>query len=233
MTRALIVNADDFGLSEGVNRGIIESHERGIVTSASLMVRAPQAKAAAEYATRNARLGVGIHVELSEWICRDDQWEVLYQVVPEDDAAAVHAEVWRQIEAFRQIMGRGPDHVDSHQHAHRNEPARGIMLEAARELNVPLRHFHPSVQYCGDFYGQTGKGEPFPQALTVEFLINVIQHLPAGVSEMCCHPGYGQDLATAYRDEREIEVKTLTDPRVREAVESQDVRLCSFGELVG
>ena len=39
--RFLIVNADDFGLSEGVNRGIIEAHERGIVTSASLMVLKP------------------------------------------------------------------------------------------------------------------------------------------------------------------------------------------------
>ena len=45
----LIVNADDFGLSEGVNRGIIEAHERGIVTSASLMVLRPAAASAADY----------------------------------------------------------------------------------------------------------------------------------------------------------------------------------------
>ena len=45
--RYLIVNADDFGLSPGVNRGVVQAHERGIVTSASLMVRQPAAGAAA------------------------------------------------------------------------------------------------------------------------------------------------------------------------------------------
>ena len=44
-TRHLIVNADDFGQSAGINRGIIEAHEHGIVTSTSLMVRWPAAGA--------------------------------------------------------------------------------------------------------------------------------------------------------------------------------------------
>lgn len=46
----MIVNADDFGLSPGVNRGIIQAHEHGIVTSASLMVRRAAAYQAAQYA---------------------------------------------------------------------------------------------------------------------------------------------------------------------------------------
>jgi predicted glycoside hydrolase/deacetylase ChbG (UPF0249 family) len=50
VTRQLIVNADDFGQSAGVNRGVIEAHENGIVTSASLMVRWPDAADAARYA---------------------------------------------------------------------------------------------------------------------------------------------------------------------------------------
>ena len=48
--RYVIVNADDFGSSEGINRGIIEAHETGIVTSASLMVNAPATEAAVELA---------------------------------------------------------------------------------------------------------------------------------------------------------------------------------------
>jgi len=50
--RRLIVNADDFGQSPGINRGIMEAHERGIVTSVSLMVRWPAAVEAAAYARR-------------------------------------------------------------------------------------------------------------------------------------------------------------------------------------
>ncbi|MGA2658858.1 MAG: ChbG/HpnK family deacetylase, partial [Verrucomicrobiota bacterium] len=56
LRRGLIVNADDFGLDPGVNRGIIKSHEYGIVTSASLMVRWPAAAEAAAYAREHPEL---------------------------------------------------------------------------------------------------------------------------------------------------------------------------------
>src|SRR5206468_2930594 len=60
--KLVVVNADDLGLSPGVNRGIIEAHERGIVTSASLMVRWPAAAEAAAYARSRPQLGVGLHL---------------------------------------------------------------------------------------------------------------------------------------------------------------------------
>src|SRR5688572_28379081 len=77
--RHLIVNADDFGFSPGVNRGIAEAHERGIVTSASLMVRWPAAAAAASYARARPELSVGLHLDLGEWVLRDGAWVPLYE----------------------------------------------------------------------------------------------------------------------------------------------------------
>src|SRR5436309_3540787 len=118
--RHLIVNADDFGQSPGVNRGIIEAHERGIVTSASLMVRWPAATEAAAYAKQHPELSVGLHLDLGEWIYCDGEWRKLYDVIQEDDAVAVATEVEQQVRAFRQLMGRNPTHIDSHQHSHRN-----------------------------------------------------------------------------------------------------------------
>src|SRR6476646_3057882 len=103
--RYLIVNADDFGQSPGVNRGIVEAHEKGIVTSASLMVRWPAAAEAAAYARARAGLGLGLHVELGEWAYRGGTWTLLYQVVPADDGAAVSAEVARQLESFYRLIG--------------------------------------------------------------------------------------------------------------------------------
>src|SRR6516225_220913 len=88
-TRSLIVNADDFGQSPGVNRGIIEAHERGIVTSASLMVRWPAARAAASYARRHLKLSVGLHFDFAEWACENGNWRPLYEVVPQNDVPAV------------------------------------------------------------------------------------------------------------------------------------------------
>src|SRR5512135_2580948 len=96
LERLLIVNADDFGLSPGVNRGILEAHRHGIVTSASLMVRWPAARAAVDAARAHPALGIGLHVDLGEWIYRDGQWVEAYRVVDSSDPAAVESEILRQ-----------------------------------------------------------------------------------------------------------------------------------------
>src|SRR6267378_3443838 len=100
MTRHLIVNADDFGQSPGVNRGIVTAHQRGIVTSTSMMVRWPAAAKAAELCRAHPRLSVGLHVDLGEWACRGGDWVAVYEVVPLDDPAAVAKEVGRQLAEF-------------------------------------------------------------------------------------------------------------------------------------
>jgi predicted glycoside hydrolase/deacetylase ChbG (UPF0249 family) len=229
--RYLIVNADDFGLSVGVNRGIIRAHEQGIVTSTSLMVRWPAAAEAARYALQRPRLSVGLHLDLVEWIYRDYEWVPRYQVVPPDDEGAVAAEVSRQLEAFRRLLGRAPTHLDSHQHVHRNEPVRAVVSQLAQKLSVPLRSFTPQVQYCGDFYGQTGEGDPHPKGISLEGMLKIVQNLPAGVSELGCHPGEDEHLDSVYRIERMQEVAVLCHPQVRAALESNEVVLCSFADL--
>jgi chitin disaccharide deacetylase len=229
--RHLIVNADDFGLSQGVNQGIIQAHEHGIVTSASLMVRWPAASEAARYALMHPRLSVGLHLELAEWAYRDGQWVALYQVVAPDDARAVAQEVARQLEAFRRLLGKDPTHLDSHQHAHRNEPVLSILSELAQELSVPLRSFAPQVQYCGDFYGQTGEGDPYPQGISLDGLLKTLSILPPGASELGCHPGEDEHLDSVYRLERKREVQVLCDPRVRATLNSVHIDLLSFADL--
>lgn len=230
-TRWLIVNADDFGLSRGVNRGIIEAHERGILTSASLMARWPAAAEAAAYGRAHPRLSLGLHVDLGEWAYRDGAWVQVYGVVATDDAAAVADEVARQLAAFRRLVGRDPTHLDSHQHVHREEPVRSALIATARDLGVPLRDCHPAIRHRGDFYGQTGTGEPCPAAIGVEALLAILASLPPGVTELGCHPGYGDDLASVYRDERAVEVETLCDPRVRSFVATAPIALRSFADI--
>ena len=93
--RWVIVNADDFGRSRGVNRGIVEAHERGIVTSASLMVRWAAAADAAAYARMRPELSVGLHVDLGRgtvvelpmaeterrWQATTPQWPIMHAVL--------------------------------------------------------------------------------------------------------------------------------------------------------
>jgi predicted glycoside hydrolase/deacetylase ChbG (UPF0249 family) len=226
--RWLVVNADDFGQSPGVNSGIVTAHERGIVTSASLMVRWPAAAAAAAYARDNPRLGVGLHVDLAEWAYRDDAWVSLYEVVPANDGAAVPAEVARQITAFRELVGRDPTHLDSHQHVHREPPVREVVLDWGRRLGVPVRHFAPDVTYCGAFYGQSAKGESIPDVVRPEALVALIRGLPAGGTELACHPALEGDVDSMYRRERLLEVEALCHPSVREAIAEEQIELRPF-----
>lgn len=227
-TRYLIVNADDFGQSPGVNQGVITAHERGVVTSASLMVRWAAATSAGSYARAHPSLSLGLHVDLGEWAYRHGSWVPLYKVVPAEDAAAVADEASRQLAAFRRLVGREPTHIDSHQHVHHNEPARSLLIGLAGQLCVPLRGCSPSVRHYGNFYGQTAEGTPLPGTITVENLIRILQALPAGVTELGCHPGLGDDLDGTYRAERAQEVQVLCDPRVRTAAEALRIQLRGF-----
>lgn len=228
--RFLIVNADDFGLSSGVNRGVVHAHDHGIVTSASLMVRRPAAVEAAALGQARPRLSLGLHVDLGEWAYRDGAWAPLYQVVMED-SRAIAEEVARQMEAFRRLVGADPTHLDTHQHVHREEPVRSVLLDVARRFGVPLRGCSAQIQYCGAFYGQTAKGEPLPNAITVEALLDILLTLPTGITELSCHPGLGNDLDTMYRSERSQELPVLCDPRVRATMDALDIRLRSFRDI--
>jgi predicted glycoside hydrolase/deacetylase ChbG (UPF0249 family) len=231
--RRLIVNADDFGLSEGTNRGILRAHDEGIVTSASLMVRQPAAAPAVAEALRRPRLSLGLHLDLGEWEYRDRQWAAVYEVVPGGDAEAVAAEARRQLDEFVRLVGRPPTHVDSHQHAHRSEPLRSVALAMTRRLGVPLRHFAPEIRYCGDFYGQGGKGEPLPELITPAALARVVRSLPPGVTELACHPGDDPELPSVYRHERMVEVATLCDRSMRSVLREEGVELVSFADFAG
>ena len=230
--RYLIVNADDFGLTSGINRGIIEAHEDGIVTSASLMVRYAAAEDAATYARAHRRLSVGLHFEAAEWRYRDGEWYAAYEVVPAGDATQLRAELERQLAAFVELLGREPTHLDSHQHVHQTEPARSIILEHAERLNVPLRSCTSAIEYNGNFYGQTGEGEPFPDGISLAHLREMITTLPPGWTEFGCHVGYAENLDSVYAAEREEELRVLCADELREILDRAGVRLGSFHNFV-
>jgi chitin disaccharide deacetylase len=225
----LIVNADDLGLSEGANAGIAMAHERGIVTSASLMVHQGAAREAADYAGEHPGLAVGLHIDLGQWDYEDGDWTLAYERCALDDEASVEAECRAQLKAFRRLVGRDPTHLDSHQHSHNRERVAAVAARLATELGVPLRG--RDIRYEGGFYGQTGRGEPLPEAITAQSLIELIVSLPGGWTELGCHPGLRMAEESSYGAEREREVKALCDPGVRERIESEAIELRSFAEL--
>jgi chitin disaccharide deacetylase len=227
--KLLIVNADDFGSSRGVNRGIVETHERGIVTSASLMVYGAAAGEAAAYGQARPELGVGLHVDLRSWRAQRRPWSPVRSA--EKLRASVVRELRDQLEEFQRLLGRNPSHIDTHHHRHRAEPLRSIFAELARELEIPLRHVTPAIRFCGDFYGHDGRGQSRPEAILPDALMELLGRLPTGVTELGCHPGYTDGLDAWYREERVQEIRSLCDARVRAAVERLGIRLVSFADI--
>jgi predicted glycoside hydrolase/deacetylase ChbG (UPF0249 family) len=228
--RYLIVNADDFGLSRSVNRGLIESHERGIVTSASLMVDEPGAVEAASYARENPQLDLGLHAVLGAWrVTRVPRKGTARSRAALERHAS--AQLDRQLERFRSLVGYDPSHLDSHQHRHLQEVVRPVFERSAHDLGIPLRRVDARVRFCGEFYGHDGRGRPDPQAIATESLAGLLEMLDEGVTELCCHPGYPDDLDDWYRTEREQEVRTLCDPAIREALTRLDLELSTFRDL--
>jgi predicted glycoside hydrolase/deacetylase ChbG (UPF0249 family) len=226
--RFLVVNADDLGLSAAVNAGIFAAHDDGVVTSASLMVRQGAAPAAAEESAAHPELAIGLHVDLGEWVYESGEWTQAYLHCDTDDAAAVEAECRAQIERFRALLGRDPTHLDSHQHVHESEPVRGVAEALAAELGLPLRN--RAIRYEGGFYGQSGKGEPFPEGISPQRLIELIEALPPGWREIGCHPAAGPVPTSSYDAERQIELATLRDPQVKDLLNVSKVKLCSFAQ---
>jgi predicted glycoside hydrolase/deacetylase ChbG (UPF0249 family) len=229
--RMVIVNADDFGRSHGINRGVLEAHDHGIVTSASLMTMWPASLEAAAEALRRPGLSVGLHVDLGEWVYRGSAWEPRYVRAPLDDKRAIAAEIGRQLRAFQRLLGADPTHLDSHQHVHLRASAWPILCSLADRLAVPLRHRGGLVRYCGAFYGQSFGGEPSLERISPDALGTTLAGLEGGVTELACHPGYADDLASSYGPQREIEVRTLCHDSVPAILAHEHIELHTFRSL--
>jgi predicted glycoside hydrolase/deacetylase ChbG (UPF0249 family) len=218
----LVVNADDFGACEGVNHGVIESHRGGIVTSASLLVNWPGAEEAARLARANASLSVGLHA------CFVDE---RHQPLPRSsDPSGCRHLLDAQLRRFRELLGREPTHLDSHHHIHVQQPLLAEFRELARALRIPLRDCC-GIGYCSRFYGQWA-GESHPEQVSVDALISILEsHLGDGVTELACHPGRSDPtLTSSYSAERDVELQTLCDGRLRRLLDRRGIRLIGFAE---
>ncbi len=153
--RRLIINADDFGLSEGVNRGIVEAHQAGCVTSTSLLVNLPAFPDAVLRAGRAPQLGVGLHFNLTAGppvspaaalpsLCDGETGRfhpmrrlVARALTGRIAAAQVITECEAQLDRFR-ATGVPLTHLDSHRHVHLLPGVWEPVVEVAKRMRIPL-----------------------------------------------------------------------------------------------
>lgn len=219
----LIVNADDFGASRGINRAILELHRLGIVTSASLMMDMPATEEATALAAAVPGLGVGLHLTLTS--------EDATPLFDFDDRNRCSAELEAQFGRFKRALGRPPTHIDSHQNVHRDPRLTLLFVEFALRHGLHLRE-HSRARYFSSFYGQWD-GETHPEQISVGNLLCMLeQELNGEVVELSCHPGYvDAGFVSDYHAERDIERRTLSDPRVLAFLKERDIRLITYRDL--
>ena len=176
---------------------------------------------------------------------------VLLSKLDQIDMSEVKAEWRAQIEAFIKAVGRKPTHLDSHHHSSYFTPAlfRG-MLELAKEYDCSIRFpftnnisselkqtfiegpslikefnpRHPDV-FIVDFYDKQA---------TQEILLGIINNVEDGSTEIMCHPGYVDDAfakESSYNSQRETELKILTDPATKQAIQARSIELITFANL--
>jgi len=170
MPAKLIINADDFGLCNGVNRAVIEAATSGVLTSATIMANMPASDEAIELAKKTPTLGVGVHLNVADGKplssdtavqpLLDDSGEFKYSayklafksLMSKKFLKAVEVEFAAQIAS---ILDRGikPTHLDSHKHFHCFPPVYRIVCSLAADFGIAAIRWpwEPATVCFGDW----------------------------------------------------------------------------------
>jgi predicted glycoside hydrolase/deacetylase ChbG (UPF0249 family) len=252
-SRFLIVNADDFGRSPGINAGIIKAHLDGIVTSTTLMVNLPWTDEAVRLAREHPSLTVGLHLNycyrapISETRLvrslidgRGNFEPNIQTLLKSANVEDISSETLAQLERFRALMGRDPSHLDSHKYLHSFPPFLAPVAAIAALECLPVRAIGDTDRaalscvgvvttdaFAGRFHGLDGDG------VDLEILLAEVEQLRSGWTELMCHPGIVDEhiLDSSYNIDREREIEALCSESVRETLVARSVQLASYDDL--
>ena len=141
MKRRLVVNADDFGFTRGVNAGIVEAHRKGILTAATLMANGAAFDDAVRLARENPSLDVGCHLVLVQGPSVASG-NPLPATLPSllRAIALGRAKIYEELAAqIGRIEGTGirPTHLDTHKHTHLLPPVLDAVARLSEEHRIP------------------------------------------------------------------------------------------------
>jgi hopanoid biosynthesis associated protein HpnK len=180
--KQLILNADDFGLTRGVNEGIVRAHRQGILTSATLMARSPAFDDAVAQAKAAPTLGIGCHLvlvggtavsppaEIPSLVDADGKFPAtLPQLVAKVSSGAVRLrdiemELRAQIEKVRRA-GIEPTHLDTHKHTHAHPKVMNALGRVAREMGI-RRVRKPAEDLAASWETQSGTDRSWSQLVS-------------------------------------------------------------------
>ena len=252
MPTRLIVNADDFGRTAGINRGVLEAHHGGIVTSSTAMVLEAAAATGIREAVEAApRLSLGLHFVVTgggKPACAAASVPTLapggrFPRKPEElpdhlPAEEVRRELSAQIAVFEAFAGRPPSHLDSHHHSALHPAIAGVFTEVARERGLPVRGATVAAR---DRLRAAGLRVPdifldtfYAAGATRENLKFLLDRLEPGTTELMCHPAYVDEellQGSSYAAERSREMAALCDPDIAARIRVGGIELIGFDRI--
>ncbi len=233
--KRLIVNADDFGFTGGVNEGIVRAHREGIVTATTLMADGPAFDHAVGLARGAPALDVGVHLVLSgageklpRWLAAFVKQSVAWS------GAEIEREFARQVEKVM-AAGISPSHLDTHKHVHLLPWVMSAVARVAARFGIAWvrRPVHRrqvtarGLRTPDHFIGirLTGK-------MDRARLLAALDRLRPGLTELMCHPGVcDEELRagpTRLKEERQVELEALISPEVRALIERRGIVLTCY-----
>lgn len=225
------INADDFGLTKGVTDGIIQAHQKGCVTSTTLMMNGLAVDYAVERAKENPSLDVGIHLVLT-WgkplhpnlpslVNPDGTFKLTnnYRHMEVPNIQDIEKEWRMQLEAFL-ATGLPLHHIDSHHHIHGWEPLKEIVIQLAKDYQVPVRYV-PSLHDVPEICWTDKVWLDFYQEGVNDDLFDLIKKENVDSIEVMTHPGFVDEPLkqnSSYTTFREKEIEILSNITVPEWV---------------
>ncbi len=257
--KQLIINADDFGFTRDVNAGIAHAHTHGVLTSTTLMANGDAFEDAVRLAHEHPTLDIGCHLVLVQGNSVLDGMPLARTL-----SEVVQRLIQRRLNAYEEMRaqiqkivsaGIRPTHLDSHKHTHILPNVFAAAVRLAQEFQIPFvrlpldrttpyagticRTFDPlyrkaaqarHVRLTDHFLGYRLTG-----SLTEVSLLQALERLEEGTTELMCHPGFLRDelpqAPTRLKASRVAELEALTSPRVRDSMAARSIHLATFGSV--
>lgn len=248
----LIINADDFGYDRGVNTGIIEAYNEGVLTSTTLMAGMPGFDEAVDLAKKNPNLGVGAHLTLT---CGNSVGHN-YKTITDKNNKFLKISAYEDEEFLKKIdlneiyeewdlqiskilkAGIEPSHLDSHHHVNSVEDIKNIFIDLSKKYNLPVRNnFNVPEQIrttdkLVDFFDKIGSNKKIWRHMDINNLIK--DCLTYESIEVMCHPAYVDYFLlnnSSFNVGRTSTLNELKNNKIKDIFKKNNIKLVNFKDL--
>lgn len=228
----LIVNADDFGLSNGVNHGIIDSYLYGIVNSTTMMMNMAGTEHAIQLAKKYPELRVGIHLVLTcgkplvskvpSLVDANGYFKSYSALIPSEISLEELEREWTA--QIKRLIHSGikPSHLDSHHHVHTLEELVPVVTSISNKFGLPVRrNGHVAIDGV-DSLSDIALFDFYNDGVTLDYFNNLNDRIKDGLTvEVMCHPAYLDNTlltGSSYSYQRLTELEILQSVRLPENI---------------